>query len=184
MRLDVDAVNKTADSFQDYIGDASFMTFDSTYGDIYLYNIRVYRNALDMRTIINNYIADLADIEEKVALYKDNNIFTADGFISIKAIQDISYTLGVPYVLFNGGNPMEKKFKDAFAFEETYALPVTKSDYRFMSMKMYDVDEKTGETYLAIDVPISAQNQGNAEDLVDKFEDLKPGTSYLPKRGV
>ena len=28
------SVNKTADSFQDYIGDASFMTFDSTYGDI------------------------------------------------------------------------------------------------------------------------------------------------------
>ena len=184
MRLDVDVANKTADSFKDYIGAPSHIVFDSTYGDIYLYNLRVYRNALDMRTVINNYIADLSDIEEKVALYKDNNIFTADGFINIKAIQDISYTCGVPYVLFNGGNPMEKKFKDAFAFNETYALPVTKSDYRFMSMKMYDVDEKTNKTYLAIDVPIEAQNEANNEDIVKKFEDLVEGTSYLPKRGV
>ena len=184
MRLDVDVANKTADSFKDYIGAPSHIVFDSTYGDIYLYNLRVYRNALDMRTVINNYIADLSDIEEKVALYKDNNIFTADGFINIKAIQDISYTCGVPYVLFNGGNPMEKKFKDAFAFDETYALPVTKSDYRFMSMKMYDVDEKTNKTYLAIDVPIEAQNEANNEDIVKKFEDLVEGTSYLPKRGV
>lgn len=184
MRLDVDANNKQADSFLDYPGAPSHIVFDSTYGDIYVYNIRVYRNALDMRTIINNYIADLTDIEEKVALYKDNNIFTADGFINIKAIQDISYACGVPYVLFNGGNPMEKKFKNAFAFEETYALPVTKSDFRFMSMKMYDVDERTGDTYLAIDVPIKAQNQANSEEIAEKFEDLKPGTSYLPKRGV
>ncbi len=184
MRLDVDAQNKTADSFKDYVGIPSHMVFDSTYGDIYIYNVRVYRNALDMRTIINNYIADLTNIEKKVDLYKDNNIFTADGYINIKAIQDLSYSCGVPYVLFNGGNPMEKKFKNAFAFDETYALPVTKSDYRFMSMKMYDVDEKTGETYLAIDVPIKAQNEENSEDIVEKFDDLVAGTSYLPKRGV
>lgn len=184
MRLDVDPQNKTADSFKDYIGAPSHMVFDSTYGDIYLYNIRVYRNALDMRTIINNYIADLSDIEKKVELYKDNNIFTADGYINIKAIQDLSYSCRVPYVLFNGGNPMEKKFKDAFSFNKTYALPVTKSDYRFMSMKMYDIDEKTGETYLALDIPIEAQNQNNNEDIVEKFDNLVVGTSYLPKRGV
>jgi hypothetical protein len=79
---------------------------------------------------------------------------------------------------------MNKKFKDAFAFDDTYALPNTKSDYRFMSMKMYDVDEKTGNTYLAIDVPIEAQNQENKEEVIEKFDNLVEGTSYLPKRGV
>ena len=184
MRLDVDPQNKTADSFKDYVGVPSHMVFDSTYGDIYLYNIRVYRNALDMRTIINNYIADLTDIEKKVELYKDNNIFTTDGYIDIKAIQSLSYSCGIPYVLFNGGNLMKEEFEDSFAFSENYALPVTKSDYRFMSMKMYDVDEKTGETYLAIDVPIEAQNESDNENIVEKFDDFVEGTSYLPKRGV
>ena len=183
MKLSVDPVNKTADSFQDQPGAPSFLTFDSTYGDIYVYNIRVYRNALDMRSVIDNYVADLTDIEEKVALYKDNNIFTTDGFINIKAIQDISYTCGVPYVLFNGGNPIQKKFKNSFAFKEEYALPVTKSDFRLMSMKMYSVNED-GKTFLDIDVPISAVNENDANDVATKFGDMKVGTSYLPKRGV
>ena len=183
MRLSVDPVNKTADTFQDQPGAPSFLTFDSTYGDIYVYNIRVYRNALDMRSVIDNYVADLTDIEEKVALYKDNNIFTTDGFINIKAIQDISYTCGVPYVLFNGGNPIQKKFKDSFAFKEEYALPVTKSDFRLMSMKMYSVDED-GKTFLDIDVPISAVNESNQSEVASKFSEMKVGTSYLPKRGV
>jgi hypothetical protein len=49
---------------------------------------------------------------------------------------------------------------------------------------MYDVDQKTGETYLAMDVPMKVQNESNAEDVVEKFDNLVVGTSYLPKRGV
>lgn len=184
MKLDISSSNGKADALKDYPNFPSYMTFDSTYGDIYLYNIRVYRHALDMRAIIKNYIADLADVDKKIALHKDNDIFTADGFIDIKAIQNLSYICGVPYVLFNGGNSMQKKFKDAFVFAENYALPLTKQDYRFMSMKMYDVNKETGETYLAIDVPIEAKNEKNNEDIVTKFDDLVAKTSYLPTRGV
>jgi hypothetical protein len=183
MKLNVDTDNQTADSFKDYLNIPSHMVFDSTYGDIYLYNVRVYRRALDTRTIIKNYIADLTDVEKKMELYKDNNIFTADGKISLSAIEDIAYACRVPYVLFNGGNAMSKKFKDAFDFKEQYSLPVTKEDFRFMSMKMYDVDQN-GKTYLALDIPIEAKNQANTEDVASNFTELVSGTKYLPTRGV
>lgn len=185
MRLSVDKKNKTADTFQDYASAPSVLTFDSTYGDIYIYNIRTYYKALDMRTVIKNYIADLSNIDERIALYKDNNIFDSTGLINIKAIQDISYSCGVPYVLFNGGNAMNKKFKDAFTYEEsgTKALPTSKTDYRYMSMKMYDVN-KANETYLRLDIPIEAQNNEDENDIATSFSQLTSGKSYLPKRGV
>ena len=184
MKMKVDAENETKESFKDAAGRPAILTFDSTYGDIYLYNIRVYRNELSMRTVINNYIADIGNVDEKIALYQNNNVFDDSGAISLNAIQNIAYECKVPYVLFKGGNSMEKKFKDAFKFEDSYRLPLTKSDYRFVSMKMYDVREDTGETYLALDVPIEAKNQANVDEIVNDFNDLVSGNSYLPTRGV
>lgn len=186
MRLDIDVNNKTADTFQDYGTAPSYITFDSTYGDIYLYNLRIYRKALDMRTVIKNYTADLSNIDERIALYKDNNIFDNVGKINIKAIQDTAYACRVPYILFNGGNAIKKKFKDAFTYDETgsQTLPVAKDDFRLMSMRMYDVDPKTNETYLRLNIPMEVQNNADESDVVTSFSDLVSGKSYLPKRGV
>lgn len=183
MKMNVDKENQTKEQFLDANGFPSYIQFDSTYGDINIYNIRVYRGALDSRAIINNYIADLTNIDEKIELYKINNIFDdSTGLISLNAIQDISYQLKVPYVLFKGGSVMPKKFKEAITYTEApkYALPVTKSDYRLMSMQMFD-RVKDNEKPI-FEVPIELEDSlGNK---VTDFKDIKLNTAYTMNRGV
>ena len=154
---------------------------DSTYGDIDLYNVRFYRNGLSKRTVVNNWIADLTDIDQKIELYKENNILEDDGSISLKAIQDINYQLKVPYVLFNGGlKGMKKKKTDAFSVSEiNYDLPFTKSDYRLFSMKMVD----DFNPQYNMDIPIILESSDNGEQ-INQFNQIKTGVNYKPKRGV
>ena len=164
-------------------GTPAIFTCDSTYADINLYNFRVYTAAYGSRTIINNYIADISDIDDKIEKNKDNNIYTNDGTINLSAIQDLSYQLKVPYVLFNGGCAMKKKKTDNIQYTTTsginFDLPYTKSDYRLMSMKMYDALNPERN----IDIPISLKDT-QSESIVSKFEDIKIGTTYKPQRGV
>ena len=171
------------ETFKDNANDPSFIKFDSTYGDIYIYNIRVYRTALDTRTIINNYIADLTDIDKKIALYKDNNIFDDAGFISLNAIQDISYQLGVPYVLFKGGCQMDKQKTKPISYSDApeFKLPLTKSDYRLMSVQMFDrtVDNEKP----IINIPLNLKNNTTGEIITD-FKNIQTNTEYTPIRGV
>lgn len=154
---------------------------DSTYGDIDLYNVRFYRNGLSKRAVVNNWIADLTDIDQKIELYKENNILEDDGSISLKAIQDIAYQLKVPYVLFNGGCKMNKKKKDpiSYATKPEYALPSAKDDYKLFSMKMID-DYNPSRN---IDIPISLENAADSS-VIDKFGQIQTNTVYNPKRGV
>lgn len=170
------------DSFKDQSGYPAILEIDSTYGDILVYNIRTYRQALDARTIINNYIADTNVVSKKAELYAKNNIFTNDGFINIKAIQNIGYQLGIPYVLFNGGSSMQKKFDKAFTYDNTsFALPSTKDDYRFMKMQMYDGN---GSTIPLINIPIEATQETDKTNIKTNFSDMEKGIAYLPTRGV
>ena len=182
MRLKVDKENQSKETFLDANGSPSYIEFDSTYGDIYIYNLRVYRGALDSRTIINNYIADLTNIDEKIELYKINNIFDDAGLISLNAIQDISYQLKVPYVLLKGGSKMPKKFKDSIVYTEdpTYALPLTKSDYRLMSMQMFDRLKDNEKP--VFEVPIELEDSSGNK--ITDFKDIKSGINYKMNRGV
>ena len=172
----------SGESFLDDRQNPSLLEIDSTFGDIFVYNIRVYRSASDSRAIINNYIADLVDIDEKIELYKVNNIFTDDGLINIKAIQDLSYQLNVPYVLFKGGSVMPKKLKDPITYTDKleYALPLTKSDYRLMSMQMFDRHKDNEKPVFNVPLELEDDN-GNK---VSEFKDIKLNTSYKMKRGV
>lgn len=180
MKLKVDKENKSKEQFKE--SSPATIVFDSTYGDINIYNIRVYRTALDSRTIINNYIADLTNIDEKMELYKINNIYTDEGLINLKAIQDFSYQLKVPYVLFKGGSKMPKKFKDAITYSEvpTYQLPLTKSDYRLMSMEMWDRTKDNEKPVFEVPIDLEASNGAHISD----FKDIAVGESYSMKRGV
>jgi hypothetical protein len=51
------------------------MVFDSTYGDIYLYNFRVTRQEIIPQEIIKRYIADFESISTRVNLWQGNNLF-------------------------------------------------------------------------------------------------------------
>ena len=168
------------DSNEQFIesGTPAIFTCDSTYADINLYNFRVYTAAYGSRTIINNYISDISNIDDKIEKNKDNNIYTNNGSINLSAIQDLSYQLKVPYVLFNGGCAMKKKKTDNITYTSTsginFDLPYTKSDYRLMSMKMYEKGED-GNTKTLLDIPIGlgkAEKEEDATEIIRDFNDI------------
>ena len=156
----------------------------SNFGEVYLYNIRVYNTALSHLKIIENYIADINDPDTKLKLYQQNNIFNLAGRINPNTIFDASYDLEIPYVILSGGCPMEKKKTDVFTYEDELRLPYSKSDYRLMSVKMYKPNKATGMQEEVMNIPIQVQNENNESQTIDKFTQLTPGAKYKPMRGV
>jgi hypothetical protein len=95
----------------------AIITFDSTYGDIYLYNLRIYKSAFTHKNVIDNYIADIHDADIKIYKNKVNNLFDLNGKISLENIRNLTADLGIPYVLFKGGSPLrDKKITEGFSF--------------------------------------------------------------------
>ena len=181
-KLSANAANNTHESFADGYGIPSTIKIDSTWGDIDIFNIRIYRTALSPRNVIKNYIADISNIDDRIAANKDNNILHDNGSIDLKLIQDLSYRLNIPYVLFKGGNPIEKKPTNPFTYTKAdYMLPQRKDDYRLMSVAMYDskVDQKTP----IWNVPIELED-ANSGEKVNSFDGMQTGATYKAKRGV
>lgn len=125
------------DYFQDAISSPAKIIIDSTYADVYLYNIRVYDAALDGRIILNNYLATLSTLNDKISQFEWNNIVDDNGNISLDLIQREGYNLQIPYILLTGGHEGTKKagYKDS---NDGYHLPYAKKDYRLMSMEYHD----------------------------------------------
>lgn len=61
-----------------------------------IYNIRVYETALTRDQIVNNWIADMSNYDEKLAYYEENNIFEEGGEMSYNKLP--SY---LPYMILN-----------------------------------------------------------------------------------
>lgn len=187
MRMDAN------ESFSQNINDPAIFTIDSNYADIYLYSLRTYTQALAPRTVVNNYIADINNIDKKINLAKKNDILNDSGVVSKKVIDQLSVSLGVPYVVFEGGIPIHKQFTKNKLIKEgfldgypmtdvtNYNLPVTKSDYRLFSVGMYERDGN--ETKTLMEVPISLENSSTGE-IVNNFDNIQEGTKYWFNRGV
>lgn len=52
-----------------------------------IYNIRVYSNNLNRYQLLDNYIADMDDIDKKLKLYNNNQIYDAYGNVSFEKIK-------------------------------------------------------------------------------------------------
>lgn len=68
-----------------------------------LYRVRIYNKALTPKELTNNYIADTLDINKKIELYDDNNIYSGSGLLSYEAVKS-----KIPVITFTGTMP---KFK-------------------------------------------------------------------------
>ena len=173
------------EKFQDWnLNNPASLICDSTYGDIYLYNFRVTRNQLEPQEIVKRYIADYENMSDRVEKWKDNNLFddTIANKISLGKIKDIAKELNVPYILMRGGIKMNKKFGDAFNFDNAspnYSLPYTKSDYRLMSIEMYYQDSETP----IYKVPMQVVDANDETQVYNDFSKMPKG-NYKAKRGV
>lgn len=166
----------------------AFLKLDSTYGDIYFYGIRTYRSTITHRAVINDYIADISNIDTKIALAKNNNIFNSSNKVSKEVIDTLSSTLGVKYCIFEGGYSMPKSFKEPHTYTEqemSRALPTTKKDFRLVSFKMCEKKEDQLEPTVLMDVPIQlGTDEASKENDIYSDTDIKAGTTYYFKRGV
>lgn len=79
------------------------ITVGSPYCSIDLYCIRTYDAALTTSEIRDNYIADITNIQEKSALYTDNDIYDDFGGLSFSALKE-----KIPILVITGSLPTYK----------------------------------------------------------------------------
>lgn len=74
------------DNFQQ--SEAQYIEIGSPYCAIDLYSIRSYNTCLSSREILNNYIANITDISEKLSMYEDNDIYDIYGNLSFEEVKE------------------------------------------------------------------------------------------------
>lgn len=128
------------DAMTEYISKPARLILDSTYGNINIYNIRIYeKSVLNSNIIIDNYIATYGTTENKAAKYEDNiNVLDSQNNISVSTIEtahdNSGYKLSIPYIKISGGTALTKNDDDGNYYikanDTTQGLPTAKKDYR------------------------------------------------------
>lgn len=71
--------------------------------EIDIYSIRIYNAALTSKNVLNNYICDLTDINEKLIKYQSNNVYDIYGDISFAKLKSM-----IPILQITGELPSSK----------------------------------------------------------------------------
>ena len=133
------ASGSSPDTMSENISNPARLIFDSTYGNINIYNIRIYeQSVLNSNVVIDNYIATFGSTEEKAKKYEDNaNVLDSENNISISTIEtahdNTGYRLSVPYIKISGGSKLTKGDDGNYYLntsDTTQGLPTAKKDYR------------------------------------------------------
>ena len=120
-------------------GTAQDITIGSAEANITLYNIRIYENNLNNKQLLDNYIADLDDIDKKIAIYNRNDIF--DGFGVINQDKTLQF---IPSMLLTGALPAFKGNKVDMDAEYINPFDTTKS---FTASAKVDVQGTSSQYY-------------------------------------
>lgn len=101
------------------------ITFGSNAATMDIYTIRVYSNNLTRHQVLDNWIADTQDIEERIKRYNRNKVYDAYGNIVINNLPN-----NLPYLILGGPRLPESKGNEVIV-EATYTDPSdeTKSFY-------------------------------------------------------
>lgn len=127
------------------------ITIGSEYCGVDIYNIRSYSNALTFSEVINNYIADTADIGEKLALYEENNLYDEYGNLSYEKIKK-----KIPTMTITGSLPQTKGDKKnvVIKFEHN-----TNSTLSFLDNAEIDVQGTSSAGYVRKNYKIKTNEQ-------------------------
>ncbi len=66
--------------------------------DVWIYRFKMYSYALTRREVLQNYIADCANIAEMVERYERNDIFNSDGFVDMVKLREKNGKLRVFHI--------------------------------------------------------------------------------------
>lgn len=139
-----------SDDFADDFSQAApvNITIGSNDCTVDLYNIRVYDNSLTRYQVLDNWIADTRNIDEKLARYKRNNIYDVYGQVVIEKLpSDLPYMVISAAVLpqFKGDkktcsgyfvDPMNPKRNFTFSGTQIDVQGTSSADYYRKNYKM------------------------------------------------
>lgn len=132
----------TSDIFQQ--NSPTNIIIGSEYCGVDLYTIRSYTNALTFNEVIDNYVYDIPDIGEKVAVYNDNNIYNEYGILQYGLIKK-----KIPVMTIIGTLPQSKGDKKdvtiifehnespSLNYEDTAEIDVQGTSSQFFIRKNY-----------------------------------------------
>lgn len=117
----------------------ALLEIDSTHASVKIYGIRIYKEALNSKNIIDNYIASLPTLEEREEKFNDNNVYNDKSQIDFNIVSSELYNLKIPYMVLTGGYSTEKdnkwQLKDSKEIGKP-GLPTGKKDYRLVDVKV------------------------------------------------
>lgn len=123
----------------------AYMVFDSTYGDIDIYNLRVYSKKFTDDEILYNYAADRPTVEERLAVRQNNAALDNNNEISLTEVMALG---NIPYVVWTdcrktkdkkgGYNKKDSSTWGTLITDQTPSLPTGKKDFRWC--EFYYVD--------------------------------------------
>ena len=115
------------------------ITVGSPYCSVDLYSIRSYNAALTMYEIRDNYIADITDVNEKLSIYTDNDIYDIYGDLSFSELKS-----RIPTLTITGDLPTYKGDKKKVTI--VYNDP-TNSSLSFESEATIDIQGTSSQWY-------------------------------------
>ena len=113
----------------------AYMVFDSTYGDIDLYNIRVYSKKFTDDEILYNYAADRPTVEERLAVQANNAALDNNNEISLTEVMALG---NIPYIVWTDCRKTSDKKGKKGIQDQSPSLPTGKKDFRWC--EFYYVD--------------------------------------------
>lgn len=123
------------DSFADNESDPACFRVDSTVGQVKIYGIRFYKNALNDSLILNNYTASLPTNSERQTRYDSNNILVNQQ-IHYNTVMSEDYDLQIPVMTITGGYATKNKWTVDTSTDKEAKLPTSKTDYRMIDVSV------------------------------------------------
>ena len=127
------------------------ITIGSQYCAVDVYTIRAYDTALSTMDVTNNYIADIADIADKIEVYDNNNIYDEYNNLSYEAIKP-----KIPVMTIVGALPQSKGDKKnvTIIYEDPFH-----PDLNFTDSCKIDVQGTSSQYYVRKNWKLKFSNQ-------------------------
>ena len=136
------------------------ITFDSTNGDLYLYNIKAWKTYFGFEQEFNNYLLTMTDTDAMISEYEFNDVMasqTAENTTKNRPQAAPLYALGLPYfVLCKNADTADNDAKDNYP-EYLETLDGDKKTKRILDVYAYFPD-RPWQDFKAIGVTVT--NQG------------------------
>ena len=159
------------------------ITIGSNECTVDLYNIRAYDNSLTRYQILDNWIADTQDADEKIARYERNEVYDVYGQIVISQLPK-----DLPYLVIQGSESPQFKddkktvsgyFVDPLHPEKSYSFSATQIDVQGTSSqyyyrKNYKIKYKNG----------FVMNDGSSSDTYQMNNKAVPTSTFTMKADV